>query len=777
MTTRVHRLGWLLALGVLPVAVMGHDGTQARIADSEGGGRVAAASAGSFHGCGVNAHGGVDCWGANGNGQLDGMPNGTVGSASRAGPYVSVSTGDLHSCGLKADGSVTCWGRNGDGQLNGVPDAGVASASNAGPYLAVSTGSFHSCGLTPDGVVDCWGRNHHGQLDGTPSGSVSKASRNGPYLSVSAGNLHSCGVRADGIVDCWGRNLHGQLDGTPGSSNSASRVGPYLSVSAGNLHSCGVKADGVVDCWGRNPHGELNGTPGAPGSASRPGHYLSVSAGRYHSCALKADGGADCWGRNDEGQLDGTPASAVHSASKTGPYLEISAGLHQTCAIRMDGRTDCWGAGGSQAIGHPHYRQSAVAPSLAGTGGTAFGQISAGNAHTCQVLRDGTLSCWGSDTTGQAIPPPGLFAQVANGETHSCAIAGGDGSVTCWGADMPGTFGSPATSDRFRRLALGPQGISCGLKADGSAQCWHPVLGQTASFVGPYRALSVGGQQACAIRTSGTAECWMDDVATPLLGEWRDLQLGLAHACGVQTDGTLACWGDNSDGQTDNVPTGSFGALSVGYNHACAIRDDGTLACWGSNLSGQAEPPAGTYLQVAAGNTYTCAIRSDGVRMCWGDDTHGQAPQLVLDPTSLVAGQQGQAYAGQLTLVDAGRNADADYVPPSPAFALVDGALPGGMNLGVDGVLSGTPGTSGTFNFTVEAEDANGFVASRAYVLAIDGPATPTSTCASEGYTGTQLTWCRNICESGLSGRQLDTWIHRWINRYRDLPYCLVSPQ
>ena len=68
-------------------------------------------------------------------------------------------------------------------------------------------------------------------------------------------------------------------------------------------------------------------------------------------------------------------------------------------------------------------------------------------------------------------------------------------------------------------------------------------------------------------------------------------------------------------------------------------------------------------------------------------------------------------------------------------------------------------------------------MASRAYVLAIDGPATPTSMCASEGYTGTQLTWCRNICESGLSGRQLDTWIHRWINRYRDLPYCLVSPQ
>ena len=48
-------------------------------------------------------------------------------------------------------------------------------------------------------------------------------------------------------------------------------------------------------------------------------------------------------------------------------------------------------------------------------------------------------------------------------------------------------------------------------------------------------------------------------------------------------------------------------------------------------------------------------------------------------------------------------------------------------------------------------------------------------TCASEGYTGTKLTWCRNICEMGYTGATLDMWIHRWINRYRDLPYCAVE--
>ncbi|HSD17075.1 MAG TPA: hypothetical protein VLC71_07455 [Thermomonas sp.] len=52
-----------------------------------------------------------------------------------------------------------------------------------------------------------------------------------------------------------------------------------------------------------------------------------------------------------------------------------------------------------------------------------------------------------------------------------------------------------------------------------------------------------------------------------------------------------------------------------------------------------------------------------------------------------------------------------------------------------------------------------------------------TQTCASEGYTGTKLTWCQNICEKGYTGATLDTWIHRWINRYRDLPYCAAEDE
>jgi len=51
----------------------------------------------------------------------------------------------------------------------------------------------------------------------------------------------------------------------------------------------------------------------------------------------------------------------------------------------------------------------------------------------------------------------------------------------------------------------------------------------------------------------------------------------------------------------------------------------------------------------------------------------------------------------------------------------------------------------------------------------------PPVTCASEGYTGTKLEWCKNICERGYEGSTLAMWIRRWTDRYRTLPYCAVG--
>lgn len=51
----------------------------------------------------------------------------------------------------------------------------------------------------------------------------------------------------------------------------------------------------------------------------------------------------------------------------------------------------------------------------------------------------------------------------------------------------------------------------------------------------------------------------------------------------------------------------------------------------------------------------------------------------------------------------------------------------------------------------------------------------PVVTCSSQGYIGTKLLWCQNICEKGYTGATLTMWIHRWVERYRDLPYCAAD--
>ena len=672
-TPRFTRWATGLLVLLLPLGALADDGTPAPISQTEGGSRVVAVSAGEYHSCGLQADGAVSCWGRNAEGQ----------SAAPTGPFVAVSAGYLHSCGLKADGAVSCWGNNVFGQL-AVP---------AGSFVAVSASGYHSCGLRADGAVACWGYNGYGQTT-APAGS---------FLAVSAGLYHSCGLKADGAVACWGLGNIGQ---------TTAPAGPFVAVSAGYLHSCGLQADGAVACWGDNGDGQ---------TAAPAGPFVAVSAGDLHSCGVKADGAVACWGDNGHGQ----------TTAPGGPFLAVSAGHRHSCGLKADGTVACWG--------DTDQGQSTAPAALQEAGSSAFGQIAAGNAHACQVRRDGTLACWGQDTygsaaTGAATPPAGEFSQVVAGDSHGCAI-GADGKVACWGRNGP-LNNTKLQAGLWRQLAPRHSGSICALRSDVSyisGYCTrdpetelggggYTVLSDDIRNITPDYA-SGRNDMFCGVHADGTGECYTNSNLPAIVpGLWQRLESGLLHQCGLRADGGIECWGNNDFGQHNNAPLAAdeFRAFSVGYNHACAIRENGQLYCWGNNINGQATPPAGTFVQVAAGNTFSCAIRSDGVRLCWGDDTHGQAPQLNLSPDVIVDGLVGTAHAGaSFVLTDVGQHADGDYVPPSPGFAVVEGELPPGLSLSASGLLSGTPSAGGSFSFTVEGEDANGFVANRNYAITI----------------------------------------------------------
>jgi hypothetical protein len=143
--------------------------------------------------------------------------------------------------------------------------------------------------------------------------------------------------------------------------------------------------------------------------------------------------------------------------------------------------------------------------------------------------------------------------------------------------------------------------------------------------------------------------------------------------------------------------------------------------------------------------SHSCAVRDDGARVCWGSTDAGANPGLEISPGSLPGGTLGNAYVPtQLTV------AGANYTPSVMAFGLVAGNLPPGLTLSSMGVLSGTPTALGTYLFTVEGEDGNGFIASQQYAINVADPTPPVITPSITGTLGDNG-WYRSDVEISWS--------------------------
>lgn len=335
-------------------------------------------------------------------------------------------------------------------------------------------------------------------------------------IDAVAGTWHGCGLRYDGTVKCWGYNAYGEL-GNNSTTNSSSAVSvsslsTAIALSAGAFHTCALIVDGTVQCWGANWYGQIGNSvwPGSnvPSSAvSGISTAIAIAAGAYHTCALLANGTIRCWGANDYGQLgDGSttdsygPSSAVSGISTA---VGIAAGGYHTCALLANGTIQCWGYNTSGQTGDGTTYAWYTTPTTPVIGVTTAVAVvaSASSAHTCALLGDGSIRCWGNNTWGQLgdgttdgtsanghnTPPPATpiasgAVAVAAGNSHTCAILA-NGTAKCWGC----------------------------LSSDGSDHCvltmpeLTPVSVSGAS--GMIR-ISGGAQFRCATLSTGGAKCW-----------------------------------------------------------------------------------------------------------------------------------------------------------------------------------------------------------------------------------------------------------------------------
>jgi alpha-tubulin suppressor-like RCC1 family protein len=340
---------------------------------------------------------------------------------------VAVSAGQLHTCAVQVGGRATCWGFGVLGNLgNGVSDPQVVLTPTPVQGLTdaatISANQDHSCAVRVNGGVECWGANQRGELgDGTvtfetPVPVTVKGLNGAPALTAStavAGNDHSCALLPDGTVACWGNNTFGELGlGNVGQQNTpVALTFPASAVTMTSTfhHGCVLLSDGSVWCWGLNNFGQVGDgtltdrpTP-VPIAGLNGTMALSAAASREGTCALLSDGSARCWGANNLGQIgDGTTTQRLAPVAVTGlsGATAISAGFSHTCALLSGGGVSCWGDNQFGALGDGTTTSRLTPVAVQGLGGAAVA-VSAGDDHTCAVLANGNLQCWGRNDQGQ----------------------------------------------------------------------------------------------------------------------------------------------------------------------------------------------------------------------------------------------------------------------------------------------------------------------------------------------------------------------------------------
>jgi alpha-tubulin suppressor-like RCC1 family protein len=238
---------------------------------------------------------------------------------------------------------------------------------------------------------------------------------------LAVGTFHACGAVGLNIQTayCWGSNDNGQLgDGTKLRTATPTMLAGLThvsEVSVTEISSCALvyasnTTQNTVLCWGSNYGGILgDGTAVdhlTPAPVPGLKDILHISSSWGHVCAL-GDTVVRCWGDNRFGQLgDGTTTGRNVPTLVEGltDVAQVAAGQSHTCARLNNGGVWCWGANGSNQLGtgapSPSEPRPVQVSGIDGSNAVAT-DIAVGGNHSCAVLKDGTILCWGDNSEGQ----------------------------------------------------------------------------------------------------------------------------------------------------------------------------------------------------------------------------------------------------------------------------------------------------------------------------------------------------------------------------------------
>ena len=619
-----------------------------------------------------------------------------VGAVGLLSGVTSVSLGDVQTCVSLSNGGADCWGYDnwgqlGDGQKHSVstlapaPVLGVGGVGFLADVATLTSAASHNCAVLMTGAVDCWGQGNNGQLgnnatlnSNTPVqvfavGSTSVASLLAGVSSLALGDNFACALSATGTVACWGAGVSGRLgDGVTTSSSTpvaivagsptspsvlslgsqsatmgwtASAEGVWYQATATDVTT---PANGGQTCAKTRSTsctvtGLINGdtytfsvvayngllratsVPTAPIAIANAPTGVPTAAG-YDRAAMVSFATALPTGSYTATATDLTnPSRGGQTASSSMSPIAVGGLTNGDSYAFTVTSTDVFGTSAPSAASNT-VTPSAIKVAQIGSGASA--------RHTCVVLSNGTVSCWGDNgfgdlgngtTTDSTTPVPvkdiggtGLLSNVSSvavGLSHTCALLT-TGAVDCWGLNSSGQLGNNATT---------ASSIPVPVFAVGSTS--------SASLLSGVTAIAAGANHNCALLATGNVDCWGGNSSgqignnatavakTPtqvfavgstssasLLSSVSAITAGSGHSCALLATGHVDCWGLNSSGQLgNNSPTSAktpvevfavgstsiasqlvdVASVAAGYANTCVVLISGGLDCWGGNSSGQ----------------------------------------------------------------------------------------------------------------------------------------------------------------------------------------------
>ncbi|MGZ6479213.1 MAG: RCC1 domain-containing protein [Bdellovibrionales bacterium] len=439
--------------------------------------------------CALLTTGDVYCWGRNNYGQLgDGttVDRLTPAKVLLKDKALQISLGDNTGCAiLQTDNKLNCWGSNANNESRGtveslryatdmlgivgkaVKDTGITTL-----IQGVYNSPQYGCAVLLTGETQCWGDNQLSELGQGLAPSFNQLIANvtglgaGTSADVHLGIYTGCSLLQNTGVFCWGNNSQGQI-GNGGVVNVSSNMDPGatptgLSTGVAELSVfyntfCARMSDQTVKCWGQSDKGQAGActNQNIPNLITGITNAASVTAGAYHSCAVTSTGQLKCWGYGGDGVLGGGASATCQTTPvliNIEPVKKVAIGFKHICALTVAGGVQCWGDNSQGQLGVNGLASTSTPVQVTGLSSAVI-DISLGGYHSCALLKDGSVRCWGidaydelglnsihSNTIFEPTQVSGLGIGVQKlhaGISNTCAITEG-GFAKCWGANGGG---------------------------------------------------------------------------------------------------------------------------------------------------------------------------------------------------------------------------------------------------------------------------------------------------------------------------------------------------